>query len=86
MIVHLNGWPGTGKQTIGRELATRMGARFIHNHLLHDIPIVVCGRTNPERWELYEKIRATVYGYVRTIPPSETLVMTNAYEREPSVR
>src|SRR5579863_1386550 len=78
MIIHLNGWPGTGKQTIGRELATRIGARLIHNHLLHDVAIVCCGRTTPERWELYEKIRAPVYEYLRKVPPSETLVMTNA--------
>jgi cytidylate kinase len=78
MIIHLNGWPGTGKQTVGRELATRIGARLIHNHLLHDISIVCCGRTTPERWELYETIRTAVYGYLQNIPSSETLVMTNA--------
>jgi gluconate kinase len=78
VIIHLNGWPGTGKQTIGRALAARIGARLIHNHLLHDVAIVCCGRTTPERWELYEKIREPVYEYLRTIPSSETLVMTNA--------
>jgi hypothetical protein len=78
MIIHLNGWPGTGKQTIGRALAARIGARPIQNHLLHDVAIVCCGRTTPERWELYEKIRAPVYEYLRTIPSSETLVMTTA--------
>jgi thymidylate kinase len=78
MIIHLNGWPGTGKQTVGRELAARIGARLIHNHLLHDISIVCCGRTTPERWELYETIRTAVYGYLERIPGSETLVMTNA--------
>jgi thymidylate kinase len=78
MIIHLNGWPGTGKQTIGRELATRIGARLIHNHLLHDISIVCCGRTTPERWEFYETIRTAVYGYLERIPSAETLVMTNA--------
>ncbi|WP_284388078.1 hypothetical protein [Devosia yakushimensis] len=39
MIIHLNGWPGVGKLTIGRLLAADLGARFIHNHLLHDVAI-----------------------------------------------
>ena len=78
MIIHLNGWPGTGKQTIGHELATRIGARLIHNHLLHDVAIVCCGRTTPERWELYEAVRAAAYAYLRRLPSSETFVMTNA--------
>jgi hypothetical protein len=43
LIIHLNGWRGVGKQTIGRALAERIGARFIHNHLLHDVAIV-CAR------------------------------------------
>src|SRR6202011_2120341 len=34
MIVHLNGWPGAGKKTIGEALSMLLGARFIHNHLL----------------------------------------------------
>ena len=68
MIIHLNGWPGTGKQTIGRALAARIRARLIHNHLLHDVAIVCCGRTTPERWELYEKIREPVYEYFADNP------------------
>lgn len=78
MIIHLNGWAGTGKQTVGQDLAQKIGARLIHNHLLHDISIVCCGRTTPERWELYETIRTAVYGHLQRIPASETLVMTNA--------
>ncbi len=27
LIIHINGWPGCGKLTIGRELAKRLGAR-----------------------------------------------------------
>jgi broad-specificity NMP kinase len=78
MIIHVNGWPGTGKQTIGHELATRIGARLVHNHLLHDVAIVCCGRTTPERWDLFEAVRAAAYSYLRRLPSSETLVMTNA--------
>lgn len=78
MIVHLNGWPGVGKQTIGRVVAERLGARFLHNHVLHDVAIVCTGISDPARWELYEEVRAAAYARLRVRPPTETFVMTNA--------
>ena len=77
MIVHLNGWPGVGKQTTGRALAASLGARFIHNHLLHDVAIVCAGFGDPDRWPLYERIRATAYKALARRPAAEIFVMTN---------
>lgn len=53
LILHLNGWPGVGKKTVGALVAGRLGARFVHNHLLHDVSIVCAGIGDPERWPLY---------------------------------
>jgi gluconate kinase len=78
MIIHINGWPGAGKQTIGTALAKRVGARFIHNHLLHDVAIVCAGFDSEERWALYEKVRAAAYQTLAARPSSEVFVMTNA--------
>lgn len=78
MIVHLNGWPGVGKETIGRILAGRLQARFIPNHLLHDVAIVCTGVGDPERWSLYEEVREAAYARLRRRPRNETFVMTNA--------
>lgn len=78
MIIHLNGWPGAGKKTIGAILASNLGARFIHNHLLHDVAIVVAGFNSPDRWVLYEEVRAAAYASLGKRPPHEVFVMTNA--------
>ncbi len=78
MIVHLNGWPGVGKKTIGEQLARRLGARFIHNHLLHDVAIACAGIGDPGRWPLYEAIRRAAYDALAARPREETFVMTNA--------
>jgi gluconate kinase len=78
MIVHLNGWPGVGKQTIGRILAQKLRARFIHNHLLHDVGIVCAGINDPDRWIVYETVRRAAYEALAQRQPSETFVMTNA--------
>jgi gluconate kinase len=78
MIIHLNGWPGVGKRTIGEALSRKLGARFIHNHLLHDVAIACAGLHGARRWELYEEVRAAAYSMLAQHPISEIFVMTNA--------
>ena len=78
MIIHLNGWPGAGKKTIGEALSKILGARFIPNHLLHDVAIVCAGFANEDRWELYEAVRLAAYRVLARHPSSEIFVMTNA--------
>lgn len=82
MIIHLNGWPGVGKRTIGIGVADRLGARFIHNHLLHDVAIGCAGYNGAHRWPLYEKVRAAAYEALALQPKTETFVMTNALCRD----
>ena len=78
MIIHLNGWPGVGKYTVGKVLADNIGARFVYNHLLHDVAFACAGRGDEERWPLYEKVRAAAYDVLSRRPHDETFVMTNA--------
>ncbi len=78
MIIHLNGWPGVGKKTIGSILADRLHARFIHNHLLHDVAIVCTGLNDPDRWILYDAVRQAAYASLSKRPCTEVFVMTNA--------
>jgi broad-specificity NMP kinase len=78
MIIHLNGWPGTGKKTIGSVLADNLQATFVHNHLLHDVAIVCAGFDSSERWAVYEKVRAAAYEALLKRPYGEIFVMTNA--------
>jgi len=77
-IVHLNGWPGAGKLTVGRILAEWLDARLIDNHLLHDVAIACAGLDDPQRWPLYEEVRSAAYRTLRNRPPTERFVMTNA--------
>ncbi len=82
MIIHLNGWTGAGKKTIGAALAQQIGARFIHNHLLHDVAIVCAGLQTEARWTLYEKVRQAAYDSLASQPQSDMFVMTNALCRD----
>ena len=78
MIIHLNGWPGVGKKTVGQLVSRKLNARFIHNHLLHDAAIACTGFSEVARWPLYEKIRVAAYEALAGIPANEVIVMTNA--------
>ena len=78
MIVHLNGWPGVGKYAIGKVLSVKLGARFVHNHLLHDVALACAGHGDDDRWPLYEKIRSAAYDTLAKRPSNEIFVMSNA--------
>jgi shikimate kinase len=82
MIVHINGWPGVGKLTVGREVARKLGCRMLDNHTLHDVAIRLCGHSSPDRWKLYYQVRDVAYRWIQTMPAGQTLVMTNALLNE----
>ena len=63
-------------------VADRLGARFIHNHLLHDVAICCAGYEGAHRWALYERVRAAAYEILALQPTTETFVMTNALCRD----
>ena len=82
MIIHLNGWPGSGKLTVAREVARKLQARLLDNHTLHDVAGRLCDRHTPEYWELYYQVREIAYKRVRALPSHEVIVMTNALANE----
>lgn len=82
MIVHLNGWPGAGKLTVGRELARLLNARLVDNHTLHNVALATCDIHSEERWQVYHAVRDIAYARLRELPLDEAIVLTNALTRE----
>ena len=82
MIIHLNGWPGSGKLTVARVVTRKLGARLLDNHTLHDVASRLCDRHTHEYWELYYQVRDIAYKRVRALPLREVIVMTNALTLE----
>lgn len=63
-IVHINGFPGTGKLTVARLLVKKLGAfkaRLVHNHLLIDPAGAVLPRSSNDYQPLRHAIRAAVF-------------------------
>ena len=82
MIIHLNGWPGSGKLTIGRVLARRLGGRLVDSHTLHNVAASLCDRNTAEYWQLYYRVREIAYARMRAMSASAVFVLTNALTQE----
>ena len=82
MIIHLNGWPGSGKLTVARVVARKLAARLLDNHTLHDVASRLCERHTREYWELYFQVRDVAFKRIRALPSQEVIVMTNALTLE----
>jgi hypothetical protein len=80
MIVHINGWPGVGKLTVGRRVAGRLGARLVDNHTLLNPALAVSEHGSPAFGELSARVRALVYAEIERAPRSERFVLTDALE------
>ncbi|ADV67493.1 hypothetical protein [Deinococcus maricopensis] len=82
-LYYLVGWPGSGKRTIGVELARRTGARLIDNHLMNDPVFQAIGadgvRPVPDgAWPLVARVADVVFDAIRTVaPPDLSYVFTN---------
>ena len=82
MLIHINSWPGAGKKTIGELLASRLQARFVHNHHLLDLVEACCDRSDPQWQVLYDRVREAAYECLACRTADEPLVMTNAMAKD----
>lgn len=85
-IIHLNGFPGTGKLTIAREVVTILQEHFasfgtgeqvklVHNHLMINPADAVLHRTQPG----YQKLRKALRDAIFSTLKSEPATFTTAY-------
>jgi len=82
-IIHLNGFPGTGKYTVAKEIVKQADVRLVDNHLINN-PVFslmrLDGKTEiPESaWVNIRVIRQAVLDTMARISPAEyNFVMTN---------
>jgi thymidylate kinase len=77
-IIHINGWPGTGKLTVGRLLAKRLSARLVDNHTLLNPAEALFSRSDPLHASLRRQIRQAVFDHAVRADPAESFVFTDA--------
>jgi ABC-type oligopeptide transport system ATPase subunit len=68
-IIHINGFPGTGKLTIARKLVALLApysGKLVHNHLLIDPAGAILPRTSADYQSLRRAIRTAVFDTLAT--------------------
>ncbi|NVN11107.1 hypothetical protein [Nguyenibacter vanlangensis] len=81
MLIHLNGWPGSGKLTVGRCLAGLLGARLLDNHTILNVGYAVTERGSAAFYETVRAVRAVAFARILELPPEVPVVLTNVVTR-----
>jgi len=76
MILVLNGYPGVGKLTIGRQLADLLGGRLLDIHSVYNVAFALTEFKSPLFRETVEKIEAIAHDLVLKRPVGEPIVLT----------
>lgn len=78
LIVHINGWPGSGKLTIARLLAEQLDARLIDNHTLINPAECLFARDDPHYQPMRKAVRTLAFDYALRLPLHVPIVLTDA--------
>jgi shikimate kinase len=82
MIIALNGYPGVGKLTIGRELAALIDGRLLDIHTVYNVAFALTEFKSPEFRETVEKIEAIAHDLIHKLPPEQPVVLTTVLAGE----
>ena len=78
LVLHLNGWPGTGKRTIAAILAAQIGARLLDNHVMLNPAEALFERGDPNHAALLDAVRSLTLDYAAHVPSGTPIIATNA--------
>src|SRR5262245_13667762 len=76
MLVHINGYPGVGKLTIGRALATKLGAKLLDNHSVYNVAFALTEFRSPQFHETVRAVRDIAFRRVLELPATQPVILT----------
>ena len=79
MIIHINGFPGVGKLTVGKLLAAQLGGKLLDNHSIYNIALALTEFKSVAYYETLRAVRAIAYQRVLELPVGVPVVLTNAH-------
>lgn len=77
MIIHINGWPGTGKSTISRLVAARLGSRLVDNHSICNPAFSVTDFGTETFTRVVRQVRNLIFDEIERAPPGARFIVTN---------
>src|ERR1700748_2854039 len=82
LVIHLNGLPGTGKQTIALELAKLFNAKVLDNHTMLNPAAAVHGWGSDEFYVTAQAIRDAVLPAVEKDLRETPVIFTNGLYKQ----
>ena len=77
-VLHINGWPGSGKRTIGQIVAERIGGRLLDNHVMLNPAEALFDRDDPLHASLRNAVREVTLDHAERLAPGVSVVLTDA--------
>lgn len=81
MLINLNGWPGVGKLTTGRELRELVGGKLLDNHTILNVGSALAEGGTLEYYQLIRSVRAAAFAAIMKMPPTLPIIFTNVVAR-----
>ena len=82
MIIVLNGYPGVGKLTIGRELAKLLRARLVDIHTLYNLAFALTEFRTPEFRETVRRVEEIADDLIAALPSEIPVIFTTVLTGE----
>ncbi len=82
-MIHINGWPGSGKLTIGRKLAPLVGARMVDEHVMTAPADMLFSRREALNRSLRIDVRKAVFSHILRAPRQMSFIFSDSLADHP---
>lgn len=77
-VLHINGWPGSGKRTIGAIIAAQIGGRLLDNHVMLNPAEALFERQDPLHASLSSAVRTVTLDHAARLALGVSIVFTDS--------
>ncbi len=81
-LIHINSYPGVGKLTIGRMVASELGAKLLDNHSIYNVAFALTEFKSKAFYDAVRDVRSTAYKIVTGLSPDVPVILTNAHAQD----
>lgn len=81
-LIHINGYPGVGKLTIGLKVAAALRGKLLDNHSIYNVAFALTEFKSDAFYEAVREVRSTAYKLVKSLPPAVPVILTNAHAQD----